>query len=105
MEMTVPGRPRAADDDIEARRRAFQRLRARLGMNRNELAALTGLTPRTVGNYFAPSSPRVAATWVTIDVMRSQAIVQAKAAVSIAEDNLFRAEVELQSLERESEAV
>lgn len=103
MEM-MPGRPKSDSSDIEARRRAFQHLRAKLGMDRNELAALTSLTPRTVGNLFSPSSPRVAATWTTIEVMRSEAIRRAKAAVTMAEDRLFRAEIDLQNLERESEA-
>ena len=94
------GRPPSDPDDIAARRKAFQRLRRVLDMDRNELAAVTGLKPGTIGGIMSPSAPHVAATWATIDVMRREAITRAKAAVTAAEDRLFRAEIELQNLER-----
>lgn len=90
--------------NILARRDAFQHLRRVLGMNRAELSKIIGHTPRGVGNLFSPSSPNVAATWATIEVMRQEAIRRARPVITVAEDRLFRAEIELQNLEREGEA-
>ncbi|MCO6389937.1 helix-turn-helix domain-containing protein [Aliihoeflea aestuarii] len=98
---TKGGRPKSDPADIDARRRAFQKLRKRLGMTRADLAALTGLTPGTIGNYCSPRSANVAPTWKAIGVMYAEAIHRAKAAAAIAEDAMFRAEIDLQNLERQ----
>jgi len=85
-------------DDIAARRAAFQRVRK--GISHAEIARLTGLSLNTVRSYSGPSSPNTAATWTAIEAVRAEALKRARKAVQIAEDTLFRCEIELQRLER-----
>ncbi len=86
--------------DLEARTRAFNKLRRMGRMTRADAAKVTGLTANSIRIYSAPSSPYAAATWATIELLRQEAIRSAKKEVDIAEDALFRREIHLQNLER-----